>query len=330
VSGISAIRSASVRTAVTAVTVPVAAGSLGLVFASYAFASTGVGVATLALPGATAASPLPSGSSATAFTVALPAHAACAGDTAHDGYHVYSYLVPEGTDLSSVTFINFPSTGYGLVGPDHRYYGAVNTAIHSGEIIGIPNDFEWGPLVSTGGGSVPLSTLLDGSSRGVWETGIVCADARGTVTDAWNTQVTFAAHADDPEGFTWTAASGGAGALPTSPPGGANGPTAGGRSIAPVTGANGGVGRAITRGARTPGRVGSTRSSTGSGEHGSAGGDGSPGTAKAGAAPATDDAPIDAAVAVGALAVLAGLVLLVRRSRRAGRPGPVATDEGAR
>jgi len=41
VSGISAIRSASVRTAITVVTVPVAAGSLGLIFAGVALTLPG-------------------------------------------------------------------------------------------------------------------------------------------------------------------------------------------------------------------------------------------------------------------------------------------------
>ncbi len=145
-SGISAIRSASVRTAITVVTVPVAAGSLGLIFVPCASASVDIGTAVLAAPGATASSPVPSGGSSTPFTVALPPRAACPGDTAHDGYRVYSYLVPKGTDLSSVTFVEYPSTGYGLVFGG-RYYGAVNTALHTGQIIGIPNDFEWGALV---------------------------------------------------------------------------------------------------------------------------------------------------------------------------------------
>jgi hypothetical protein len=171
--------------------------------------------ATAATVGATAtiANPetaleLPSGGSQTAFTVTLPVGAACSGDTANDGFHVYSYLVEKGTDLSSITFINFPSQGYGFVDNTGTYYGPVNTAINTGQIIGIPNNFVWGPLAETGGGSVPLATLLGGDTPGVWEAGIVCANASGAVSDSWNTEVTFAASDSDPGGFTWSAVPG--------------------------------------------------------------------------------------------------------------------------
>jgi len=303
VSGISALRSASVRTAVTAVTVPVAAGSLCLIFAPYASASVGIGLATVAAPGATAASPLRSGGSSTPFTVALPAHAACPGDTAHDGYHVYSYLVPAGTDLSSVTFLDYPSTGYGLV-EGGRYYGAVNTAIHTGQIVGIPNDFEWASLIRTGG-AVPVSTLLNGPSHGVWETGIACADSRGTLSHAWNAQVTFTGRSTDPHGFRWTAAPAGVTAS-TSP----TGSTAGGGSTVPATGTSGATGTVA-------GRVGTSGSSTGSGGSSGSGKDATSPTTKA-SAPAADDAPVDVLLAF-AVVVLIGLVLLVGRAVRAGR-----------
>ena len=129
---------------------------LGLGAAGTAGASTIDGTATVSSPGTTTA--LASGGSTTQFTVTLPAQASCDGDTATGGYHVYSYLVPKGTALSSVTFNSFPSTGYGLVDAIGTYYGPVNTAVTTGQIIGIPNDFEWGPLVTTDGGSVPLTT----------------------------------------------------------------------------------------------------------------------------------------------------------------------------
>ena len=88
------------------------------------------------------------GSLKTPFTVTLPANAACSGDTACAGYHVYSYLVPKGTAVSSVTFTEFPSTGYGFVNNIGTYYGAANTAATTGQVISIPNNFQWAPLVS--------------------------------------------------------------------------------------------------------------------------------------------------------------------------------------
>lgn len=192
----------------------IAAGSLCLLLAIGAAAATVNGVATIAVA-ADPSQALSSGGSTTEFTVTLPANAACSGDTATDGYHVYSYLVPEGTNLTTVKFVGSPSTGFGFVSNLGVYYGPANTAVTTGQIVSIPADFEWGPLVSID--KVPLSTLLYTSgSSGVWEAGIACANTNGALTDNWNTQITFAASASDANGFTWTAASGTVGTSPTS------------------------------------------------------------------------------------------------------------------
>ena len=59
---------------------------------------------------------------------------------------------------------------------------------------------------------VALSTLAltSGTTPGTWEAGLLCADSNtgGTVTDNWNTEVTFAASGTDPNGFTWSAVPG--------------------------------------------------------------------------------------------------------------------------
>jgi len=179
------------------VLVALAAGTAG--------ASTVDGVATVSPPGAT--TPLTSGGSQTQFGLTLPALAACDGDTATHGYHIYSYLVPEGTNLSSLTFGSHPSTGYGLYESTGKYWGAVNTAVNTGQVIGVPNDFEWAELVTHAGAM--LSTLLytgsGSSATGVWEAGLACANSSGALADNWNIVVTFAADASDPNGFTWTA-----------------------------------------------------------------------------------------------------------------------------
>jgi len=183
-------------------------GTLVLAGASPASASTLGGSASIASPGTTTT--LPSGASTTPFTVSLPSQAACDADTASHGYHVYSYLVPQGTSLSGVTFVGFPSTGYGLIDNTGTYYGAVNTAIGTGQVVSIPNNFQWGPLVSADG--VTLSQLLyTGSGKkasGIWEAGLACADTHGALADNWNTQVTFTASATDPNGFVWSAVPG--------------------------------------------------------------------------------------------------------------------------
>jgi hypothetical protein len=188
-----------------------AAGSLCVLLAANATAATLNGVATIAVA-ADPSQALTSGGSTTQFTVALPANAACSGDTATDGYHVYSYLIPEGTDLSTVKFVNSPSTGYGFVNNLGVYYGAANTAVTTGQIVSIPADFEWGPLVSID--KVPLASLLyTGGTSGAWEAGIACANTNGALSDNWNTPVTFTASSGDPNGFTWSASGKG----PTSP-----------------------------------------------------------------------------------------------------------------
>jgi hypothetical protein len=173
--------------------------------AGTAGASTVNGVATISEPGVT--TPLTSGGSTTPFGLTLPAQAACDGDTATHGYEVYSYLVPEGTNVSSLTFVNHPSMGYGLYESSGKYYGAKNTAVTTGQIIGVPNDFEWAPLVTHAG--LTLSGLLysgsGSSATGTWETGLACAKSSGAEADNWNIAVTFTASSTDPNGFTWSA-----------------------------------------------------------------------------------------------------------------------------
>jgi hypothetical protein len=168
------------------------------------------GVATTASPGTSGY--LDAGGSQTEFTVSLPAQAACSGNSRSDGYRVFSYLVEPSVNVSTITFHGgLPDTSanqYGLVEADGTYWGDKNTAPSTGEIIQIPNDFEWGPLVSDDG--VALDTLLyqDGNTSGVWDAGIACTNNAGTVTDFWNTQVTFTASGSSSNPFAWSAVPG--------------------------------------------------------------------------------------------------------------------------
>ena len=187
------------------------AGAVGLYLASstVASASTLDGVATITNPNN--GNPLSSGGSETDFTVVLPAQSACSGDTASDGYHVYSYLLQQGTSVTSDNFsTGSPSEGLGLIDSD-GYYGPANTAPTSGEVIDIPTDFEWAYLKNIG----ETASELGGGSGAVWEAGIACANSSGTVTDYWNTQVTFTANGGDPNGFVWTAVPGSVSPAPT-------------------------------------------------------------------------------------------------------------------
>jgi hypothetical protein len=184
-----------------------AVATLAVAGVNSASASTLNGIATTALPSNDTY--LASGGSNTLFTVALPPSAACTGDTAHDGYHVWSYLVKQSESIAATTFsaATGPSQGFGLYESDLNYYGPINTAQNTGEIIQIPNDFSWGAGVA-GGSFTAADLLYTGGSSGIWEAGLACANSTGVLTDNWNTEVTFTQSGTDPNGFTWSAVPG--------------------------------------------------------------------------------------------------------------------------
>jgi hypothetical protein len=160
--------------------------------------------ATIANPGGLTA--LTSGGSETQFTLNLPAQASCYADSAKGGFLVYSYMVKPNTNLSTLSYVNGPPSGtYGLVTSPHTYFGSVNTAATTGQVIGVPNDFEWAPLTNTSSGfKVPLSSILyTGGTSGIWDVGLLCAKA-GKPIQYWNTKVTFTASGSDPNGFVWS------------------------------------------------------------------------------------------------------------------------------
>ena len=150
---------------------------------------------------------LASGGSDTPFTLSLPHIAACSGDTAHDGYNVWSYLVEKSAKIGSTTFsgASGPSQGYGLYDNTGTYYGPANTAINTGQVTQIP-DFEWGPAIA--GDGILTKILYTGKKSGIWEGGLACANSSGTLTDNWNVQFTFTKSTSDPNGFTWSAVPG--------------------------------------------------------------------------------------------------------------------------
>ena len=181
-----------------------ATGALLLIFTVGASAATVNGTATIETPSDTAMS-YPAAST-TPFTVTLPAEAACSGDTATDGYHVYTYMVSQGTDIASLTFVGHPSAGYGLYNNSGAYQGPFNTAPSTGVVQTLSVNLEWGPAVVAG--KIPLATLL--ANGGVWEVGVACANSNtaGALTDNWNIEITFSASGSDPDGFVWSAVPG--------------------------------------------------------------------------------------------------------------------------
>ncbi len=166
-----------------------------------------VGSEVIVTPGTT--KPLTSGGSRTPFGVVLPPGAACPGDTAHDGYLVYSYLVPADVSPTDVSFKRgIPSRWYGYISAG-SYFGAVNTAESTGQVVGMPYDFVWTRLT-------PAELFPTGARRATWNGGIACADTHGVVTNYWNSRIVFTADASDPGGFTWKVVD--QGAVPTSQP----------------------------------------------------------------------------------------------------------------
>jgi hypothetical protein len=187
-----------VRTLLATAVVPAAllAGVAGGVTASPGSASATVtsGVAAITKPGSL--TKLDSGGSDTLFGVQLPAGASCPGDTAHDGYRVDSYLVPAGVSLSSVNFkTGLPDRGSGYVAYG-RYYGAINTSLGSGLLVGLPPDLTMNRLTTR-------QLFPAGQKSVTWNGGIACATAGGVVTNYWNSRFVFTATPSDPHGFTW-------------------------------------------------------------------------------------------------------------------------------
>lgn len=175
---------------------------LGSALASVVFpvgaASASASVGRLTLTHAGLTSPLNSGGSSTPYGVDLPANASCPGDTQHDGYHVFSYLVPQGVSPTTVSFkTGVPSKYFGFISYG-AYWGAINTAPQTGQIVSVPPEFVWSRL--TGADLFPA-----GVDTARWEGGIACADVEGKVTKYWNVEVQFAASESDPGGFIWSA-----------------------------------------------------------------------------------------------------------------------------
>jgi hypothetical protein len=169
-----------------------------------ASASTLDGTATVETPSGTAYATGATIGSTTEYTVGLPLDAACDGDTASEGYHVYTYLVPSGTDVDNLTIVTgHPSTGYGLFNNSGSYQGPFNTAPSTGYVQTLPVNLEWGAWAEA---HSEKATLIAGT--GVWEAGVLCANSSGVVTDYWNTELTFVTSGSDPDGFTWSAAPG--------------------------------------------------------------------------------------------------------------------------
>jgi len=166
-----------------------------LVQSPLAGAAATAGTANITKPGSLAV--LDSGGPSTSYGILLPAGARCPGDTAHDGYHVFSYLVPKGVSPASISFkTGVPNRYYGFISAG-TYIGAVNTALNTGEIVGLPSNFTFSRWTRS-------DLIPAGATDATWEGGIACADIHGVPTNYWGAQITFRASSSDSGGYTWT------------------------------------------------------------------------------------------------------------------------------
>lgn len=148
--------------------------------------------------------PIRGGGSETLFALAPPSNARCPGDTQDGGYSVFSYMMPQGTDLAHVAYLNLqPVGGFPLV-TTRAPYIAKNTEVRTARLPPLPTDFTFGRW---GGPRIALLFPRGGQSA-VWEAGLSCLDAHGHTSAYWNTEIIFKTSAKDPHGFTWAVAAG--------------------------------------------------------------------------------------------------------------------------
>ncbi len=290
-----------------------ATGGLFLLLSTGASAATLNGTATIEAPDSSALT-YPA-SSTTLFTITASTGAVCSNSTAGDGTKVYTYLVPKGTNLQSLTVAsNVISTGYAIF--DYTGAPIENLQVASNDVVPtLSNQLEWEPAVT----SSLLSTLLAGTD-GVWEAGIACVNGTGELTDNWNTEVTFTADSGDPNGFTWKAVPGDpSGSTTTTTAAGTTATTAAGTTATTVAGSTSTTTAAgSTSTTTTPSSSGSSGVGGAGTSSGSSGSTGSSGTSSTGGALAFTGlpAPVGKIFGAGLLGIGLGLMLLGTSSRR--------------
>ncbi len=299
-----------------------------------ASAATTNGTATLETPtGGTISYPAPS---TTIFEVVLPNAASCTNNTVGDGTKVYTYLVPEGTNLQSLTVSDEAiSTGYAFIdagGPVTNFNVASNNLVPT-----LPNDLEWGPGLSADG---LVATVLGGTG-GVWEAGVACVTGAGVLTDNWNVEITFTAKSSDPNGFVWSAVPGA--------PGTSGGTTSTTLPPTTTTSTTTGTSTSTTSGSSTSTTAGSATTTTAASASPSASASSGTGSTGSGVDPGSTSgfsgatsstgsgttgvlaftgmpAPVTRIAGVGLLAIGFGLMLL--STRRRGRLGHLGSRGG--
>ena len=158
------------------------------------------GAATMA-----AATVAPStGGSGTTFSVALPAGAACSGDSATAGYQVQSYMVKADVDPAT---LRYGSTGPQPVATGENFRRPLNRASNNQAYVNQFTDVQTGVISGLPG--FHLGLYAQGLSQipaGVYNVGISCTLGGGdsqVIDKVWNAQLTVASDSADPLGFSW-------------------------------------------------------------------------------------------------------------------------------
>ncbi len=209
----------------------------------HASAATNEGALTVVKPfdgTAEAGQPLNAGGSATPFSFVLPANAACAGDSANDGYRVQSFAVPATVDVNGLTF--------DAAGPVPSDIGAAfRQPLYTVELS--PFVDAQTANATTPGGPGPVINI-PGFSLGVYEPGnvpagtytlgIACTKGPASATQLdryWTTQLEILADAaDQPSGITWTVVTSSPGTTTTTTTGGDTTTTTAGGSTTTTAG----------------------------------------------------------------------------------------------
>ena len=152
--------------------------------------------------------PLESGGSTTAFSIGLPAGAACTGDSATGGYRIQSYMVPAAIDPATLKFnANGPTPSGVDVDFSQPLFDTVGGTPYVEALTAIA-DTPGGPGLILSIPGFNFAVFSTGHILpGVYNLGIACTLGPPTEEDQlekyWNTQMTFTEDAADPIGVKW-------------------------------------------------------------------------------------------------------------------------------
>jgi hypothetical protein len=179
------------------------AAAVSVVGLSSAYATgTQSGVATLVQSNGT--TPLTSGDASTNFEINLPAQSHCSGDTANNGFNVYSFLALNSVNPGTLTFDsgNGPNNNvnaFPLVDSTGTPFNAENTAPVTGAVY--PGSQPIFNFLAFGGPPSPFTP-------GTYNIGLECTTSTGAADVFWDAPIVITASATAPGGFTFSVPAG--------------------------------------------------------------------------------------------------------------------------